>query len=73
MISTIKDKVSGIKAHDPFGMLLVSRNWEEGSEYRYGFKTQKQDDEVYENVMALNDRKLNKYTIEFGELINDEK
>lgn len=24
--------------HDPFGMLLVGRNWEIGSEYRYGFQ-----------------------------------
>ena len=35
--------------HDPFGMLLVGRNWEGGSEYRYGFNTQEQDDEVYGN------------------------
>ena len=49
MLSTRQDKVSGIKAHDPFGMLLVGRNWEGGSEYRFGFNTQEQDNEVCGN------------------------
>jgi len=30
-------------------MLLVGRSWEVGNEYRYGFNTQEQDDEVYGN------------------------
>ena len=47
MISTRQAKVSGIKAHDPFGMLLVGRNWEGGSEYRYGFNREESDSEAY--------------------------
>lgn len=35
--------------HDPFGLLLVGRNWVAGSEYRYGFNTQEQVNEVYGN------------------------
>gem|GEM_PF-3056631 len=35
--------------YDPFGMLTVGRSWSVGSEYRYGFNTQEQDDEVYGN------------------------
>lgn len=34
---------------DPFGMITVGRNWQTGSEYRFGFNTQEQDDEVYGN------------------------
>ena len=49
MISTRQAKVSGIKAHDPFGMLLVGRNWEGGSEYRYGFNGKESDDEISGN------------------------
>ena len=47
MISTRQDKVSGIKTHDPFGMLLVGRNWEGGSEYRFGFNGKESDKETY--------------------------
>ena len=47
MLSTRQDKVSGIKAHDPFGMLLVGRNWEGGSEYRFGFNGKESDKETY--------------------------
>ena len=35
--------------YDPFGMITFGRSWEVGSEYRYGFNTQEQDDEVYGN------------------------
>ncbi len=35
--------------YDPFGMTLVGRAWSSGSEYRYGFNGQEQDDEVYGN------------------------
>jgi len=38
----------GLNYH-PFGMMMVGRNWETGSEYRFGFNTQEQDDEVYGN------------------------
>ena len=34
---------------DPFGTTLEGRNWNVGSEYRYGFNKQEQDDEVYGN------------------------
>ena len=33
----------------PFGMLIPGRNWSVGSEYRFGFNGQEQDDEVYGN------------------------
>jgi len=35
--------------YNPFGMLTVGRSWSVGSEYRYGFNTQEQDDEVHGN------------------------
>jgi len=35
--------------YDPFGMVTVGRSWSVGSEYRYGFNSQEQDDEVYGN------------------------
>ena len=35
--------------YDPFGMLLSGRNWSAGSEYRYGFNGQEQEDEIYGN------------------------
>ena len=35
------------KHHDPFGMLLVGRNWEGGSEYRFGFNGKESDKETY--------------------------
>ena len=35
--------------YNPLGMMRVGRNWSVGSEYRYGFNTQEQDDEVYGN------------------------
>ena len=53
MISTRQAKVSGIKAHDPFGMLLVGRNWEGGSEYRYGFNGQEKEVDVYGNETVI--------------------
>ena len=49
MVIASPTNVSNKTKHDPFGMLLVGRNWEGGSEYRYGFNTQEQDDEVYGN------------------------
>ncbi|MBK6730661.1 MAG: hypothetical protein IPG60_06720 [Bacteroidetes bacterium] len=30
----------------PFGMLTPGRNWSTGSEYRFGFNGQEQDDEI---------------------------
>lgn len=33
--------------HDPFGMLLVGRNWEGRSEYRFGFNGKESDTETY--------------------------
>jgi len=39
--------VSSPTDSNPFGMLTVGRSWSVGSEYRYGFNTQEQDDEVY--------------------------
>ncbi len=39
----------GDLGYDPFGMLTVGRSWSVGSEYRYGFNSQEQDDEVYGN------------------------
>ena len=35
--------------YSPFGMGMVGRSWSGGSEYRYGFNGQEQDDEVYGN------------------------
>ncbi|MEI2673633.1 MAG: hypothetical protein V9F05_06260 [Chitinophagaceae bacterium] len=48
MKSNLAKQLKGTHS-DPFGMLLVGRNWEGGSEYRFGFNTQEQDDEVYGN------------------------
>ena len=47
MITTRKDKRLSANNHDPFGMLLVGRNWEGGSEYRYGFNGKESDKETY--------------------------
>ena len=47
--TTSKVKDASNNDHDPFGMLLVGRNWEGGSEYRFGFNTQEQDNEVCGN------------------------
>ncbi|HRF77972.1 MAG TPA: RHS repeat-associated core domain-containing protein, partial [Chitinophagales bacterium] len=38
---------SGKTHYDPFGMLLEGRNWEGGSEYRYGFNGKESDKETY--------------------------
>jgi len=35
--------------YDFFGMMIVGRSWSGGSEFRYGFNAQEQDDEVYGN------------------------
>ena len=48
-IAYYEPDVLAAQDYDPFGMLLEGRNWEGGSEYRYGFNTQEQDDEVYGN------------------------
>ncbi len=37
----------GELSYDPFGSVLVDRNWSSGSEYRYGFNSQEQDEEIY--------------------------
>ena len=44
---------SGKTHYDPFGMLLVGRNWEGGSEYRFGFNGKEGDDEIAGNANAL--------------------
>ena len=41
--------ITSLQHNQPFGMLLEGRNWAAGSEYKYGFNTQEQDDEVYGN------------------------
>jgi len=35
--------------YDPFGMLTVGRSWSVGSEYRYGFNSAENDDEIAGN------------------------
>ena len=47
MISHASQKSLNKQHHDPFGMLLVGRNWEGGSEYRYGFQNQALDNEYF--------------------------
>ena len=47
MISHASQKSFNNQHHDPFGMLLVGRNWEGGSEYRYGFNGKESDKETY--------------------------
>ena len=47
MISHASQKSFNNQHHDPFGMLLVGRNWEGGSEYRYGFQNQELDNEYF--------------------------
>ena len=65
MVIASPTNVSNKTHHDPFGMLLVGRNWEGGSEYRYGFNTQEQDDEVYGNG-NLNTAKFWEYDTRLG-------
>ena len=47
MIPARKEEGLSQKKHDPFGMLLVGRNWEGGSEYRYRFNGKESDKETY--------------------------
>ena len=47
MDNSLPVSISKYIAHDPFGMLLVGRNWEGGSEYRYGFNGKESDKETY--------------------------
>ncbi|MBL0281071.1 MAG: hypothetical protein IPQ11_12180 [Bacteroidetes bacterium] len=47
MIPARKEEGLSQKKHDPFGMLLVGRNWEGGSEYRFGFNGKESDKETY--------------------------
>jgi len=35
--------------YDPFGMMMVGRSWQAGSEYRYGFNSMEKDDELKGN------------------------
>ncbi len=51
--------------YDPFGMALVGRNWSLGSEYRYGFNGQEQDDEIYGNG-NLNTAEFWEYDVRLG-------
>ncbi|HRG29363.1 MAG TPA: RHS repeat-associated core domain-containing protein, partial [Chitinophagales bacterium] len=39
--------------YDPFGMLLEGRNWEGGSEYRFGFNGKENSDEIYGDAHAI--------------------
>lgn len=48
-----RDSVLGGLGYDPFGMLLVGRNWDGGIGYRYGFNNMENDDEVVGNDNAL--------------------
>ncbi len=42
-------EVSNGLIHDPFGMLLVGRNWDVGIGYRYGFNGKENEDEIAGN------------------------
>ena len=53
MISHASQKSFNNQHHDPFGMLLVGRNWEGRSEYRYGFNGKQADDEITGNDHVL--------------------
>jgi RHS repeat-associated protein len=44
---SIVKKLSVTFDYDPFGMMLSGRNWEVGSEYRYGFNGKESDSETY--------------------------
>ncbi|MEI2673487.1 MAG: RHS repeat-associated core domain-containing protein [Chitinophagaceae bacterium] len=46
MIPARKEEGLSQKKHDPFGMLLEGRNWEGGSEYRYGFNGKESENEM---------------------------
>ncbi|MBK8344796.1 MAG: hypothetical protein IPL12_16805 [Bacteroidetes bacterium] len=46
-------KLSGMMVHDPFGMIIVGRSWEVGSEYRYGFNGKENSDEIYGDDNAI--------------------
>ncbi len=39
--------------HDPFGMLLVERNWQSTTTYKYGFNGKENVDDVYGNDVAV--------------------
>ncbi|MBK9557981.1 MAG: hypothetical protein IPO47_19610 [Bacteroidetes bacterium] len=41
------------KHHDPFGMLLVGRNWQSTTTYKYGFNGKENVDDVYGNDVAV--------------------
>lgn len=45
MKNLVNDKNIGF-SYDPFGMITVGRSWEVGSEYRYGFNSQEQDNDI---------------------------
>ena len=46
---TTPERTTNVFGYDPFGTALEGRNWSDGSEYRYGFNGQEQEDEVYGN------------------------
>lgn len=53
MVIASPANVSNKTRHDPFGMLLVGRNWEGGSEYRFGFNGKENTDDIYGNDNAV--------------------
>ncbi len=57
--------------YNPFGMLLVGRNWESGTGYKYGFNGQEQDDEVYGNG-NLNTAEFWEYDTRLGKRWNSD-
>lgn len=59
MISHASQKSFNNQHSDPFGMLLVGRNSEGGSEYRFGFQNQEVDNEYFESSINYTYRILN--------------
>ncbi|MBK9507835.1 MAG: hypothetical protein IPO03_20990 [Bacteroidetes bacterium] len=53
MISHASQKSFNNQHHDPFGMLLVGRNWEGGSEYRFGFNRYENTNEILGGNIAI--------------------
>lgn len=46
-IYKMKPSNSSHSLHYPFGMLMPSRNWSAGSDYRFGFNGKESDTETY--------------------------
>ncbi|MGB4832489.1 MAG: RHS repeat-associated core domain-containing protein [Chitinophagales bacterium] len=45
--------LSNTQHYDPFGMLLVGRNWQSTTTYKYGFNGKENVDDVYGNDVAV--------------------